>query len=41
VFVYVSEYNYVNICTSHNNKPFTYLESLVLTDSQLGSLPWT
>jgi len=24
VFVYVSVYNYVNLCTSHNNKPFTY-----------------
>ena len=24
VFVYVIVYNYVNICTSHNNKPFTY-----------------
>jgi len=25
VFVYVIVYNYVNVCTSHNNKPFTYL----------------
>ena len=25
VFVYVTVYNYVNVCTSHNNKPFTYL----------------
>ena len=24
VFVYVIVYNYVNVCTSHNNKPFTY-----------------
>ena len=24
-FVYVIVYNYVNVCTSHNNKPFTYL----------------
>jgi len=23
VFVYVIVYNYVNVCTSHNNKPFT------------------
>ena len=22
VFVYVIVYNYVNVCTSHNNKPF-------------------
>ena len=25
VFVYVIVYTYVNVCTSHNNKPFTYL----------------
>ena len=25
VFVYVIVYNYVNVCTRHNNKPFTYL----------------
>ena len=25
VFVCVIVYNYVNVCTSHNNKPFTYL----------------
>ena len=25
MFVYVIVYNYVNVCTSHNNKPFTYL----------------
>ena len=24
VFVYVIVYNYVNVCTSHNNKPCTY-----------------
>ena len=24
VFAYVIVYNYVNVCTSHNNKPFTY-----------------
>jgi len=24
VFVYVIVYKYVNVCTSHNNKPFTY-----------------
>jgi len=24
VFVYVIVYNYVNVCTSHTNKPFTY-----------------
>ena len=35
VFVYVIVYNYVNVCTSHNNKPFTYLRlpsSAVLID---------
>ena len=25
VFVYVIVFNYVNLCTSHNNKPFTYI----------------
>ena len=25
VFVHVIVYNYVNVCTCHNNKPFTYL----------------
>ena len=25
VCVYVIVYNYVNVCTSHTNKPFTYL----------------
>ena len=24
-FGYVIEYNYVNVCPSHTNKPFTYL----------------
>ena len=28
VFVYVIVYNYVNVCTSHNNKPFTYFTYL-------------
>ena len=27
VFIYVIVYNYVNVCTSHNNKPFTYLQN--------------
>ena len=25
VFVYVIVYNYVNVCTRHNNKPCIYL----------------
>ena len=29
VFVYVIVYNYVNVCTSHNNKPFTYLLNII------------
>jgi len=27
VFVYVIVYNYVSVCTSHNNKPFTTIAS--------------
>ena len=35
VFVYVTVYNYVNVCTSHNNKPFTYL---LLSNMKLNNL---
>jgi len=28
VFVYVIVYNYVNVCTRHSNKPFTYLQTI-------------
>ena len=35
VFVYVIVYTYVYVCTSHNNKPFTYLR--ITINGQLSS----
>jgi len=34
VFVYVIVYNYVNVCTRHNNKPFTYLLTYTSINTQ-------